>query len=236
MSKKILVVITSHTKLIDNDHPTGWYLPELAHPYYIFKNAGYSMTFASPKGGEAPLDQSSVEAFKDDEDSQKFLKDEEAQKMVKNTVKLDEVDAKGEGYAAIFYPGGHGPCFDLPVDKRSQDLIKNFFESGRPVSAVCHAPAVFSDVKLSDGSYLLKDRSVTVFSNAEEEASGLTKNIPWLAETRLVERGGKFEKAGKPFEAHVVVDKDGEGRVLISGQNPASAAPMAKALLKELGN
>ncbi|CAD6907956.1 unnamed protein product [Tilletia controversa] len=234
-SQKILVVITSHTKLIDNDHPTGWYLPELAHPYYILKEAGYSFTFASPQGGEAPLDQASVEAFKEDADCQKFLKDEEAQKLVKNTVKLAEVDGKGEGYAAIYYPGGHGPMFDLPVDKHSQELIKNFFESGRPVSAVCHAPAVYSDVKLSDGSYILKGRSVTSFTNDEEEQAGLTKAIPWLLETRLIERGAKFEKAG-PWQARVVVDKDDEGRILISGQNPASSAPLAKALLKELGH
>jgi len=235
MSKKILVVITSHTKLIDNDHPTGWYLPELAHPYYELKRAGYSFTFASPKGGEAPLDQASVEAFKEDEESQKFLKDEEAQQLVKNTVKLSEIDPKGEGYAAIFYPGGHGPMFDLPVDSHSQTLIKNFFESGRPVSAVCHAPAVYFDVKLSDGSYLVADRSLTVFTNAEEEQAGLTKAVPWLAETRLIERGAKFEKAD-PWQEKIVVDKDSQGRILISGQNPASAGPLAKALLKELGN
>ncbi|KAK0546359.1 hypothetical protein OC861_003888 [Tilletia horrida] len=231
--KKALFVLTSHTKLINNDHPTGWYLPECAHPYYVLKDAGFEFTFASPKGGEAPLDQSSVEAFKDDEDSKKFLADPEAQKLVKNTVKLSEIDPKGEGYALIFYVGGHGPMFDLPIDENSKELIKNFYESGRPTSAVCHAPAVFTDVKLSDGSYLVNGRKVTSFTNTEEEQAKLTEAVPWLAESRLIERGAKFEKAD-PWQEKVIVDKDDQGRILITGQNPASAGPLAKALLSVL--
>ncbi|PWN28818.1 class I glutamine amidotransferase-like protein [Jaminaea rosea] len=232
--KPILVVITSHTKLIGKDHPTGWYLPELAHPAYHFKREGYPMIFASPKGGEAPLDQSSVEAFKEDKESQEFLKDEEFQQMVKNTKKLSEIDTDVSKYSAIFYPGGHGPCFDLPVDATSQKLIKDFYEAKMPVSAVCHAPAVFSDVKLSNGKYLLETRKVTSFSNEEEEMAQLTDAIPWLVETRLGERGGMYSKAKVPFGEHVVVDESGDGHTLITGQNPASASAMAKELTKAL--
>lgn len=163
-------------------------------------------------------------------------------------------------HSAIFYPGGHGPCFDLPVDATSQKLIKDFYEAKMPVSAVCHAPAVFSDVKLSvssysvrtryrkvsrnltspcaslsqNGKYLLETRKVTSFSNEEEEMAQLTDAIPWLVETRLGERGGMFSKAKAPFGEHVVVDESGDGHILITGQNPASASAMAKELTKAL--
>ena len=233
MSKKILVVFTSHTQLIGSDHPTGYYLPEIAHPYYILKNAGYTLVAASPKGGKAPLDQSSVEAFKEDPDSVKFLNDTEAQEWVNNTQPLSSFSASSVSeYDAIFYPGGHGPCFDLPVDATSQALIKGFYESGKPTAAVCHAPAVFTDVKLSDGSYLVKDKKVTCFTNEEEEQAGLTKAVPWLVESRLIERGAKFEKA-EPWAERVTVDKS-DGKLLISGQNPASAAGVGKEILNAL--
>ncbi|PWZ02956.1 class I glutamine amidotransferase-like protein [Testicularia cyperi] len=231
-SKKILVVFTSHTQLIGSDHPTGYYLPEIAHPYYIFKEAGYELVAASPKGGEAPLDQSSVDAFKEDADSVKFLNDKEAQNWVGNTQKLDDFADKQSEFAAIFYPGGHGPCFDLPVDETSKKLIREFYEAGKPTSAVCHAPAVFTDVKLSDGSYLVNGKEVTSFTNEEEEQAGLTKAIPWLVETRLGERGAKFSKT-TPWGEKVIVDKS-DGKYLISGQNPASAAGLAKEVLKAL--
>ncbi|KAF6766776.1 ThiJ/PfpI [Kalmanozyma brasiliensis GHG001] len=234
MSKKILVVFTSHTQLIGSDHPTGYYLPEIAHPYYILKGAGYTLDAASPKGGKAPLDQSSVDAFKNDEDSVKFLNDSEAQEWVSNTKTLSSIDPTSavSEYDAIFYPGGHGPCFDLPVDSTSQALIKGFYEAGKPTSAVCHAPAVFTDVKLSDGSYLVNGKTVTCFTNEEEEQAGLTKAVPWLVESRLVERGAKFEKT-QPWGEKVVVDKTG-GKLLISGQNPASAAGVGKEILAAL--
>ena len=233
MSKKILVVFTSHTKLIGSDHPTGYYLPEIAHPYYILKDAGYTLVSASPKGGKAPLDQSSVDAFKDDADSVKFLNDTEAQDWVNNTKRLSEFSASSVSeFDAIFYPGGHGPCFDLPVDTTSQELIKTFYEAGKPTSAVCHAPAVFADVKLSDGSYLVNGKKITCFTNQKEEQAGLTKAIPWLVESRLIERGATFEKA-EPWAEKVIVDKTG-GRVLISGQNPASAAAVGRQILAAL--
>lgn len=233
MSKKILVVFTSHTQLIGSDHPTGYYLPEIAHPYYLLKNAGYTLVAASPKGGKAPLDQSSVEAFKNDDDSVKFLNDSEAQSFVSNTKPLSEFSADSvKDFDAIFYPGGHGPCFDLPVDKTSQELIKTFYEAGKPTSAVCHAPAVFTDVKLSDGKYLVDGKKVTSFTNEEEEQAGLTKAIPWLVEDRLKERGATFEKT-QAWGEKVIVDKSGR-KILISGQNPASAAGVGKEILAAL--
>ena len=210
---KILVVFTSHTKLIGKDHPTGYYLPEIAHPYYILKAAGYELVAASPKGGLAPLDQSSVEAFKSDADSVKFLNDKEAQAWVSNTHKLSTFAGRSSEFAGIFYPGGHGPCFDLPVDEDSKALIRDFYEAGKPTAAVCHAPAVFTDVKLSDGSYLVNGKRVTSFTNAEEEQAQLTDAIPWLVETRLEERGATFEKAD-PWQEKVIVDKTG-GKFLI---------------------
>lgn len=233
MSKKILIVFTSHTKLIGSDHPTGYYLPEIAHPYYILKQAGYTLVAASPAGGKAPLDQSSVDAFKNDSDSVKFLNDSEAQQWVSNTKRLADFDASSaKEFDAIFYPGGHGPCFDLPVHPTSQELIRAFYEAGKPTAAVCHAPAVFTDVKLSDGSWLVAGKSVTSFTNEEEEQAGLTKAIPWLVETRLIERGAKFDKT-QPWGEKVIVDKT-DGKVLISGQNPASAAGVGKEILAAL--
>ncbi|GAC73320.1 hypothetical protein PANT_9c00062 [Moesziomyces antarcticus T-34] len=232
MSKKILVVFTSHTQLIGSDHPTGFYLPEIAHPYYLLKDAGYELVAASPKGGEAPLDKSSVEAFKNDDDSVKFLNDSAAQQWVSNTRPLSEFSADSvKDFAAIFYPGGHGPCFDLPVDATSQELIRAFYEAGKPTAAVCHAPAVFTDVKLSDGSYLVNGKNVTCFTNEEEEQAGLTKAIPWLVESRLIERGAKFDKA-QPWAEKVITDKS--GGILISGQNPASALGVGKEILAAL--
>ncbi|KAN0066256.1 hypothetical protein ACQY0O_000350 [Thecaphora frezii] len=225
-AQKILVVFTSHTKLIGSDHPTGYYLPEIAHPYYIFKNAGFELVAASPAGGVAPLDQSSVEAFKDDKDSVKFLNDSEAQSFVSNTTPLSQFAGKAGEFAAIFYPGGHGPCFDLPVDATSQELIRQFYESAKPTSAVCHAPAVFADVKLSDGSYLVNGKKLTSFTNDEEEQAGLTNAIPWLVETRLKERGALFEKAS-PWGEKVVVDEQG-GKLLISKSSHPLPTPSTR--------
>ncbi|CAO1616965.1 unnamed protein product [Sympodiomycopsis kandeliae] len=227
-AQPILVVFTSHDELL-NGKKTGYYLPEIAHPYWRLKAAGFKLVAASPKGGAPPLDQSSVEAFKEDEESVKFLNDKEAQEWVNNTVKLSDIKDISE-YSAYFAPGGHGPCFDLPVDADNQRLIQSFYEAEKPVSAVCHAPAVLSDVKLKDGSYLLKGRKVTSFTNEEEEQAGLTKAIPWLVEIRLQERGATFEKAGA-WQEKVIVDDDGQGRRLITGQNPASAAKLGDALI-----
>ena len=172
MAPKILFVLTSHNKLGNLDKPTGWYLPELAHPYHVL-HSKTDITVASPAGGESPLDPASIEASKDDTVSQDFLKNNES--VWKTTQKLDSFLGKANDFDAIFYPGGHGPMFDLVDSPTSQQLIKEFWEAGKVVSAVCHAPAVFYDVKLSDGSLLVAGKEVTAFTNEEEEQVGLTK-------------------------------------------------------------
>lgn len=223
-SKKILFVLTSADKLL-NGKPTGWYLPEMAHPYYECINAGYTVDVASPAGGKAPLDPSSVESFKEDELCTKFLNDSAAQHLVSNTTPLYEV--QHTGYEAIFYVGGHGPCFDLYKDLNSIELLKKFIDAGKPVSAVCHAPVVFTQLTNNDGSYFVKDKKITCFTDVEEEQAGLTKAIPFLVESKLTELGGRFEKAQQPWGEHVV--RDGK---LVTGQNPASAGKTARVLME----
>jgi putative intracellular protease/amidase len=227
MAPKILFVLTSHNKLGNLDKPTGWYLPELAHPYHVLHNKA-EIVVASPKGGEAPLDPSSIEAAKDDV-SVNFLNND--QQVWKNTQKLDTFLGKAKDFDAIFYVGGHGPMFDLVDDPTSQQLIKEFWEAGKIVSAVCHAPAVLYDVKLSDGSLLLAGKEVTGFSVAEEEQVGLAKVVPFVPEDALQKAsGGKYVKAAEPWGEKVVVS----GR-LITGQNPASATAVGKAIATALG-
>ncbi|KAJ9115804.1 hypothetical protein QFC22_004945 [Naganishia vaughanmartiniae] len=222
--KKILVVLTSADKL-PNGKPTGWYLPELAHPYYELKD-DFELTLVSPAGGAAPLDPASVEAFKSDELATKFLSDPEAQKLVKNTTKLASVDPSK--FDAIFYVGGHGPVVDLAVDQDSIKLIENFYSSGKITAAVCHAPAVFVNAK-HDGKPLVSGKKFTGFSNDEEEAVGMTKDVPFLLETSLRDLGGKYEKAPEAWAPWVVVDGN-----LYTGQNPASAGPLAQRIKKDL--
>ena len=224
---KVLFVLTSHNKLGSLDKPTGWYLPELAHPYHVLHNK-VAITVASPKGGESPLDPASVEASKDDI-SVNFLKNNE--KVWKTTQKLSDFSGKAKDFDAIFYVGGHGPMFDLVDDSTSQELIKEFWEADKIVSAVCHAPAVLSKVKLSDGSLLVAGKEVTAFTNEEEAQAGLTDAVPFLPEDALNKAsGGKFVKAKEAWGENVVV----VGR-LITGQNPASATGVGKALAKALG-
>lgn len=226
MAPKILFVLTSHSKFGSLDKKTGWYLPELAHPYHILRNKA-EITVASPKGGEAPLDPSSVEAAKDDV-SVNFLKNDE--QVWKNTQKLDTFLGKAKDFDAIFYVGGHGPMFDLVDDPTSQQLIKEFWEANKIVSTVCHAGAVLYNVKLSDGSLLVAGKEVTAFSNAEEEQVGLTDALPFLPENALQKAsGGKFVKAAEPWGEKVAV----VGR-LITGQNPASATATGEAIAKAL--
>jgi putative intracellular protease/amidase len=223
---QVLFVLTSHNKLGNLDKPTGWYLPELAHPYHVLHNK-VDITVASPKGGESPLDPASVEAAKDDV-SVNFLKNNE--KVWKTTQKLSDFVGKAKHFDAIFYVGGHGPMFDLVDDPTSQQLIKEFWEANKIVSAVCHAPAVLYDVKLSDGSLLIAGKEVTAFSNTEEEQAGLTEAVPFLPEDALQKAsGGKYVKAAEPWGEKVVV----AGR-LITGQNPASATGVGEAIAKAL--
>lgn len=227
MAPKILFVLTSHNKLGNLDKPTGWYLPELAHPYHVLRNKA-EITVASPAGGEAPLDPSSVEAAKDDV-SVNFLNND--QQVWKNTQKLDSFVGKAKDFDAIFYVGGHGPMFDLVDNPTSQQLIREFWEADKVVAAVCHAPAVLYGVKLSDGSLLVAGKEVTAFTNAEEEQVGLTDALPFLPENALQKAsGGKFVKAAEPWGAKVAV----VGK-LITGQNPASATGVGEAIAKALG-
>ncbi|MCJ1358477.1 MAG: hypothetical protein MMC33_008477 [Icmadophila ericetorum] len=229
MSKpKVLFVLTSHNKLGNLDKPTGWYLPEMAHPYHVLAPHA-QITVASPSGGEAPLDPSSIEAFKEEKQSTDFLNTK--QELWKTTEKLSDV--KASDYDAIFYVGGHGPMFDLSGDKLSQKLIADAYESGKIVAAVCHGPAAFVNVTLSSGKHLLEGVPVTGFSNEEEEQAGLTDAMPFLLETELDKAsGGKYEKAGDAWGPKVV--SGGEGGRVITGQNPASATGIGEAILAAL--
>lgn len=198
--------------------------PELAHPYYVLEGKA-DMTFASPQGGVAPLDQASVEMFKEDEESQRFLKDHKS--LWENTKPLNQF--KASDFDAIFYPGGHGPVFDLVNDSKSQDLIRDFYEAGKPTASVCHGPVVLSYVKLSNGSLLVNGKTVTGFTNTEEEQAGLLQSMPVVLETELQTNGAKFVKADEPWGAKTVVDGN-----LITGQNPASAKGVGEAIAKAL--
>lgn len=219
----ILMVLTSHDKLGDTGKKTGFWLEEFAAPYYVFKDAGAQITLASPKGGQPPLDPGS-----DTEDTQtpateRFKDDDAAQAALADTKVLSTVDA--EGFDAIFYPGGHGPLWDLAEDVDSTRLIETFAHSDRPVGAVCHAPAVFKHPKGADGNPLVSGKTVTGFTNTEEEGVGLTDVVPFLVEDMLKANGGAYEK-GDDWASFVVVD----GK-LVTGQNPASSEEAAKKLL-----
>ncbi|KAI8912852.1 DJ-1/PfpI family protein [Gorgonomyces haynaldii] len=217
--KKILFIVTSHADLGATGHKTGYWLSELAHPYVELKNKGYDITLATPKGGEAPMDPGSKEQSKDDI-SLAFLADKDAQHKITNTVKLTEVNPNE--YDAVVFPGGHGPMFDLATDQTSQDIVRTIWEQGKVVAGVCHGPAGIVNVKLSDGSYLIKGKHFTGFANTEEEQVKLTKVVPFLLEDQVKQNGGIYEKTAD-WGVKVVVD----GK-LVTGQNPASASAMAE--------
>ncbi|WP_367104350.1 type 1 glutamine amidotransferase domain-containing protein [uncultured Psychrobacter sp.] len=222
---KILMVLTSHDKLGDTDKKTGFWLEEFAAPYYAFIDAGAEVTLASPAGGQPPLDPSSDTEDTQTKDTKRFKDDKEAQKHLATTKKL--ADVKAEDFDAVFYPGGHGPLWDLAVSENSINLIENFVKQDKPVSFVCHAPAALKNVKV-DGEYLVKGKTVTGFTNTEEEGVGLTDVVPFLVEDVLKANGGNYEK-GADWESYVVEDG-----LLITGQNPASSEDAAKLLLKRL--
>ncbi|KAF1820165.1 class I glutamine amidotransferase-like protein [Dissoconium aciculare CBS 342.82] len=228
MAPKVLFVLSSHKELGNTGKTTGWYLPEFAHPYYKLEGKT-DITVASPKGGEAPLDPSSVEAFKEDAESTKFLKEKGS--LWKNTEKLSSFIGKADQFDAIFYVGGHGPMYDLATDAESQQLIKEFYESGKVVSAVCHGPAALVNVKLSDGTHLVSGQEVTAFTDAEEDQVGLSSAVPFMLETQLAANGAKIVKADA-WQAKVVAS--GKNGKLITGQNPASAGPIGEAILAAL--
>lgn len=224
---KILVVLTSHDQLGDTGRKTGFWLEEFAAPYYVFKDAGVEMTLASPKGGQPPLDPKSDDPDSQTEATRRFKQDNEAQAALAKTAKLSTVSA--EDYGAVFYPGGHGPLWDLAEDPQSISLIETMYAAGKPVVAVCHAPGALRHTKTPDGSPLVRDKHVTGFANSEEAAVGLTEVVPFLVEETLKKNGGKYSK-GPDWQSHVVVAAN-----LITGQNPASSEAAAKALLSRLG-
>ncbi|KAL2170442.1 hypothetical protein VTG60DRAFT_4822 [Thermothelomyces hinnuleus] len=237
-SPKILIVLTSHGKLGDTGKPTGWYLSELAHPYSVFASHGFTITVASPAGGPAPLDPSSIEAAAASSDaiSQSFLAEQKA--LWESTEPLSSFLGRAGEFAALFYPGGHGPMFDLATDPTSQALVREFAAAGKVLAAVCHGPAALANVRTGGGGddagrggeYLLRGRRVTGFTNAEEAAFGLDRAMPFLLEDRLREvvgSEGAFEKADANWGEKVVVD----GK-LITGQNPASATAIAEAIVR----
>ena len=225
---KILMVLTSHDKLGDTGKKTGFWLEEFAAPYYVFRDAGAVITLASPLGGRPPLDPKSDDAASQTDATHRFKADTAAQDELAHTVKLSEVDAGN--FDAVFYPGGHGPLWDLAENANSVALIEAMFATGKPVAAVCHAPGVLRDVKTTAGVSVLKDRNVAGFSNSEEQAAGLTDVVPFLVEDMLKSQGGHYTQMPdwKPY-----IVEDG---LLITGQNPASSEPAAKALLLMLHN
>ena len=223
----ILMVLTSHDRLGDTGKKTGFWLEEFAAPYYVFKDAGATVTLASPQGGQPPLDPKSDEPDAQTEATRRFRADPAAGQALANTLMLAGLMA--EQFDAVFYPGGHGPLWDLAEDEVSIRLIETFAAAGKPVAAVCHAPGVLGRVKGEDGEPLVAGRRVTGFTNTEEAAVGLTDVVPFLVEDMLVKNGGQYSKAGD-WEPYVVTDG-----LLVTGQNPASSAPGAHALLALLG-
>lgn len=219
----ILMVLTSHDRLGDTGKKTGFWLEEFAAPYYVFRDAGATLTLASPKGGQPPLDPKSDEPDAQTEATRRFRGDPAAQQALANTVPLAGV--KDGDFDAVFYPGGHGPLWDLAQDADSIRLIETMIASGKPVALVCHAPGVLGRVKGEGGAPLVQGKRVTGFTNTEEAAVGLTDVVPFLVEDMLVKNGGQYSKA-EDWSPYVVTDG-----LLVTGQNPASSEPGAQALL-----
>lgn len=223
---KILMVLTSHDELGTTGKKTGFWLEELAAPYYAFLDAGADITLASPKGGQPPLDPKSDEPDSQTDETRRFHADSAAQAVLASTVRLDTVNQ--EAFDAVFYPGGHGPLWDLANDKYSISLIEQTLQAGKPVALVCHAPGVLRDVKNVDGTPLVKGKKVTGFTNSEEEGVGLTEVVPFLVEDVLKQNGGLYSR-GDDWQSYTVQDG-----LLITGQNPGSSAETAKVLLASL--
>ena len=220
---KILMVLTSHDEMGDTGNKTGFWLEEFAAPYYVFKDAGTEITIASPKGGQPPIDPSSDAEGAQTDDTHRFKTDVAAQGHLATTLKLSDVSEAG--FDAIFYPGGHGPLWDLAEDTDSKRLIEAFAAADLPIGAVCHAPAIFRDTLATNGKPLVSGRRVTGFTNSEEDAVGLTNIVPFLVEDMLKTNGGVYEK-GDDWASFVISD----GK-LVTGQNPASSALAAQAIL-----
>jgi putative intracellular protease/amidase len=223
--KKVLFVLTSHDALGSTGEKTGFWIEEFAAPYYELIDQGIEVTIASPLGGQPPIDPKSADPSAATEDTKRFDADAGLQEKLANTVKL--VDINQADYAAVFYPGGHGPLWDLVSDENSISLIASFYNNNKPVAFVCHAPAVLKEVKVN-GEYLVKGKKVTGFTNEEEEAVGLTKIVPFLLEDALTANGAIYSKA-ENWAPYAVEDG-----LLITGQNPASSKLVAQKLLEQL--
>ena len=222
---KILIVLTSHVNLGETGRKTGFWLEEFAAPYYVFLAAGADISVASPKGGKPPVDPLSTLDAGQTDDTRRLRADEVAQTLLANTLALEHV--KATDYHAVFYPGGHGPLWDLAEDSTSVALIEAFYKAGKPVAAVCHGPGVFRHARI-DGQPLVKDKRVTGFSNSEEAALHLTDVVPFLVEDELKRLGGQFEKVSD-WKSLAIIDER-----LITGQNPASSRPVAEELVAYL--
>ena len=220
------MVLTSHDQLGDTGAKTGVWLEEFADPYFIFKDASAQITLASPKGGQPPLDPKSMTTDTQTDATLRFQHDADAQDALARTTKLADIVA--DQYDAVFYPGGHGPLWDLAENRDSIALIERLYSSGKPVAAVCHGPAAFRHANTIHGLPLVYGKAVTGFTNSEETASGLTQAVPFLIEDMLKKNGAKFSKAAN-WQSHVLTDGN-----LITGQNPASSDGAATALLRQL--
>ena len=223
---EILMVLTSHDQLGDTGKATGFWLEEFAAPYFVFKDAGATITLASPKGGHPPLDPKSDAAEAQTDATRRFQLDPDAQTALANTTVLADISATE--YDAVFYPGGHGPLWDLAEDQHSIALIESMYAEGKVVGAVCHAPAVLRHTKGTDGQPIVQNKRVTSFSNTEEDAMGLTEVVPFLVEDMLKANGGYYTQA-ENWACYAVVD-----RTLVTGQNPASSEAAARAVLEQL--
>lgn len=220
---KVLIVLTSHSELGNTGKKTGFWIEEFAAPYYVLADAGAEITLASPKGGQPPIDPKSDEPDAQTAATKRFKADADLKEKLSQTVKLSEINEKD--FDAVFYPGGHGPLWDLANDEKSISLIQEFIGSNKPVALVCHAPGALIKVKSADGEPLVKGKEVTGFSNTEEDAVQLTDVVPFLLEDEFKKLGGNYTK-GPDWGSYV--KKDG---LLITGQNPASSEEAAKVLL-----
>jgi putative intracellular protease/amidase len=223
---KVLIVLTSHSDLGNTGEKTGFWVEEFAAPYYVLADAGVEITIASPKGGQPPIDPKSATPESQTEATKRFDADEALKTKLAHSVKLSEINQAD--YDAVFYPGGHGPLWDLANDETSISLIEDFYKHDKPIAFVCHSPAALVKVKAPNGEPLVKGKEITGFTNTEEEAVQLTGVVPFLLEDELVKLGGKYSK-GADWGSYV--KKDG---LLITGQNPASSEAAAHLLLDTL--
>ncbi|HLO69321.1 MAG TPA: type 1 glutamine amidotransferase domain-containing protein [Flavipsychrobacter sp.] len=224
--KKVLFVLTSHDKLGNTGKKTGFWIEEFATPYYYFKDKGIEVVVASPNGGQAPIDPKSNEPSFQTASTKRYFADNETQKVLSNTVALSKVNTKD--YDAVFYPGGHGPMWDLSKDKHSINLISSFYNSNKPVAFVCHGSAALVNVKDKSGNYIINGKRLTSFCNTEESAVQLTEVVPFSLEDKLKERGANYEK-GNDWSSFAIEDG-----LLITGQNPQSSEKVAEILFNRL--